>query len=69
MNNNIRELRKKNNMTIKQLSEKSGVPYRTIQDWERGERIPRDVYQLHKVAKVFNTLIEKLINFDDESNS
>nr|WP_315022025.1 helix-turn-helix transcriptional regulator [uncultured Aminipila sp.] len=65
--NKIRNIRKKNNLTIKQLSEQSGVPYRTIQGWERGERLPRDVYQIHKVAKTLNVLIEELIDFEEEN--
>lgn len=34
----MRELRKKYNLTQKQLSEVTGIPCRTIQNWEGGQR-------------------------------
>ena len=34
----IKELREKYGLTRKQLSERYGIPYRTIQDWELGNR-------------------------------
>ena len=34
----MKELRKKYNLTQKQLSEITGIPVRTIQNWEGGQR-------------------------------
>lgn len=34
----MKELRKKYNLTQKKLSEITGIPYRTIQNWEGGQR-------------------------------
>lgn len=65
--NNIKALRQIKNMTRKALSDKSGVPVRTIDDWENGRRIPRDVYQLKKIADVLEVKIEDLINFKSHS--
>ena len=39
-------------MTRSDLSKQSGVPLRTIESWCRRLRVPRDVYQLLKLAKV-----------------
>lgn len=61
--NNIKALRQNKNMTRKALSDKSGVPARTIDDWENGRRIPRDVYQIKKIANTLGVKIEDLINF------
>ena len=36
----IRFLRKEKNLTQKQLGEKLGIPWRTIMNWERGQREP-----------------------------
>lgn len=36
----IKKLRLKYGMTQKQLSEKTGIPKRTIEDWESGNRVP-----------------------------
>lgn len=63
--NNIEKLRRSvPGMTRKELSDLSGVPYRTIEDWERWNRPPRDCVQLHKVAVVLKCTIEDLVNFD-----
>lgn len=44
-----------------ELSRRSGVPARTLEDWGRRINIPRDVYQLYKVAQVLECHIEDLI--------
>ena len=48
-------------LTRKQLAEMSGVPRVTLDQWARRVRLPRDVYQLNKVAKVLGCHIEDLI--------
>lgn len=50
-----------NGMTRSDLSKQSGVPLRTIESWCRRLRVPRDVYQLLKLAKVLGCQIEDLI--------
>lgn len=65
MNNNIKQLRETAGMTIQQLSERSGVNNRTIRHWEDGDRIPRDVYQLRKLAVALGVSIEDLIIWED----
>ena len=59
--NNIKQLRQNLNMSRAELSKQSGVPARTIDDWENGRRKPRDVYQLKKIADVLGCYIEDLI--------
>lgn len=67
--NNIKELRLGAGLTQAQLAEMSGVSKRSIENWECGYRIPRDVYTLHKVANVLKCSIEDLINFEEEKSS
>ncbi len=57
----IEERRKAAGMSRSELSRQSDVPLRTLEEWEAGRRVPRDVYQLAKVAKALNCLIEDLI--------
>lgn len=45
----------------KELSIRSGVPIRTLEAWGKRLRIPRDVYQLAKVAKALDCYIEDII--------
>ena len=51
-------------MTRSDLSKQSGVPLRTIESWCRRRRVPRDVYQLLKLAKVLGCQIEDLIELE-----
>jgi transcriptional regulator with XRE-family HTH domain len=44
-----------------ELSKRSGVPVRTLENWSSRSRIPRDVYQLFKVAQALECHIEDLI--------
>ena len=61
----IDERRKAAGMSRSELSRQSDVPLRTLEEWEAGRRFPRDVYQLAKVAKALNCLIEDLIVLDE----
>jgi len=65
--NNISEFREKAGISRAELARRSGVPLRTLEAWDSGQNIPRDVYQLYKVAKVLNCSIEDLIT-DSEHN-
>ncbi len=63
--NNIKQIRQAKDLNRKQLAELSGVPSRTIDDWENNRRIPRDVYQLKKVADALDVTIEDLIKWEE----
>ena len=54
-------LRKEKGISRGELSRKSGVPIRTLEGWSSRSRLPRDVYQIYKVAKVLDCKIEDLI--------
>lgn len=45
----------------RELARRSGVPAGTLEAWGNRTRVPRDVYQLHKVAQVLDCHIEDLI--------
>lgn len=60
----IQERRTTAGLSRAELARRAGVPLRTLEGWEYGTNLPRDVYQLAKVAKVLNCLIEDLIDID-----
>lgn len=66
MSNRIKELREAAGMSRQELAERSGVPWRTIDDWVAGRRKPKDVYQLKKVADALGCKIEDLIIWEDK---
>ena len=45
----------------RELARRSGVPAGTLEGWGNRTRVPRDVYQLLKVAQVLECHIEDLI--------
>ena len=51
-------------ITRTELAERSGVPIRTLESWAKRQRIPRDVYQLAKVARAMGCHIEDIIEMD-----
>ena len=51
-------LREARGLTRTRLSQLSGVPLRTLEEWEAGRRVPRDVYQIHAVAAALGMSIE-----------
>ena len=64
----LQELRKENNYSQEDLSEKIGVTRQTISKWELGETSP-DLKQSQKLAKTFNISIDELLNDSKSNNS
>lgn len=57
----IKEIRKKNNLTQKQLADKYGVTYQAVSKWENGKNIP-DISLIKEMSKDFNVSLEELLN-------
>lgn len=49
-----------------ELSRRSGVPGGTLEAWANRKRLPRDVYQLRKVAQALECHIEDLLEPEPE---
>ena len=63
--NKVQEVRKAAGVTQKALAEQSGVPKRTIEEWE-AQRVEPSAYKLYRVAKVLNCSMDDLIVDDEE---
>ena len=57
----IRELRKKNNLTQKDLANKYGVTYQAVSKWERGINIP-DISLIREMSRDFNINVEDILD-------
>lgn len=66
----IRELRDSHNMTIKELSDKSGVGQSTISEIETGKAKNPKSETLSKLASALNVTVDSLLaeKWDDEYN-
>jgi transcriptional regulator with XRE-family HTH domain len=60
---NIRNLRKKKNITQEELAESLGISFQSISKWERGEGFP-DITMLPDLADFFNTSVDELLGAD-----
>ncbi len=60
LGNKIRELRKKANLTQKQLADKLGISEQSVAHYESNRRSP-DPYMLRKIASLFDTSIDFLL--------
>ncbi len=56
----IKEIRKKNNLTQKQLANKYGVTYQAVSKWENGKNIP-DISLIKQISHDFNINIEDIL--------
>lgn len=66
LSDNIKLLRAKHNMTIKELSVKSGVGQSTISDIETGKAKNPRMETLQKLANVFNIDVGSLLNTEEK---
>ena len=57
----IKEIRKKNNLTQKDLAEKYGVTYQAVSKWENGKNIP-DISLIREMSKDFNISVEDILD-------
>lgn len=57
----IKDLRKKNNLTQKELGNKYNVTYQAVSKWERGINMP-DVSLLREMSKDFNVSLEDILD-------
>jgi len=67
MNNRIRELRARHNLTQDELARKAGVRRETIVFLEQGKYNP-SLKLAYDVSKVFGLMIEEVFIFEEESN-
>jgi len=56
----IKDIRKKNNLTQKDLADKYGVTYQAVSKWERGINIP-DISLIREMSRDFNVNIEDIL--------
>lgn len=63
--NKIKELRKEKKLTQKELSLKTGIPYRTIQRWENGETTIK-TEKVDELAGFFGVSVGYLLGFSEE---
>lgn len=61
----IKELRKKNNISQEELSEKIGVSRQTITKWENDAGLP-DIENIKTIASLFNISIDELLDYKKE---
>lgn len=57
----IKEIRKKNNLTQKQLADKYHVTYQAVSKWENGKNMP-DTALIKQISEDFNISLEELYN-------
>lgn len=63
----IRELRKRRNMTLRELASELGIPFTTLGNYERGDRSP-DFGLVLEIAKYFGVSMDYLTRGDDIVN-
>jgi len=59
----LQTVREEKEISRAALSRKSGVPIRTLEDWEYCKKLPRDVYQINKAAVALGCTIYDIIDF------
>lgn len=62
----LAKARKKKGMSQEEVAEKLGVSRQTISKWELDETVP-DIYQAKKLAVIYHMSLDKLIEFDVET--
>lgn len=66
----IKDIRKKNNLTQKQIADKYNVTYQAVSKWENGLNMP-DTYLIKQISKDFGISIDELLDgeYKEEKNN
>lgn len=59
--NFIKEIRKKNNLTQRELAQKLGVTYQAVSKWETGLNIP-DISIIRQISKMYDIDIDEILD-------
>ena len=60
----IKDIRKKNNLTQKELADKLYVTYQAVSKWENNKSIP-DISILQNISKMFNIDLNYILYFNN----
>ena len=63
--NFIKEIRKQNNLTQKELADKLGVTYQAVSKWETGLNIP-DIGIIRQISKMYNVDINEILGNNEQ---
>ena len=63
LSDNLKKIRKDNNLSQEQLAEKLGVSRQSVSKWENGEAYP-EMDKVLQICKMFNLNIDELLNQD-----
>ena len=63
LSENLKKIRKDNNLSQEQLAEKLGVSRQSVSKWENGEAYP-EMDKVLQLCKMFNLNIDELLNQD-----
>lgn len=63
----IKEIRKKHNLTQKELADKYNVTYQAVSKWENGKNLP-DMMLLKQISKDFNISLDDILEGKYNSN-
>ena len=63
----IKQIRKQNNLTQKQIADKYNVTYQAVSKWENGKNMP-DISLIKQMSKDFKISLEELFNGEFKEN-
>ena len=64
--NNLRNIRKKRGISLKQLHEMTGIPFRTLEDWDGEKRQIQAYHRIKMLAKVLKCDMDDLMVKEEE---
>ena len=66
----IKEIRKKNNLTQKELADRYNVTYQAVSKWENGKNMP-DISLIKEISRDFNVSMDDLLrgNYNTKKNN
>ncbi|MBD2578769.1 helix-turn-helix transcriptional regulator [Oscillatoria sp. FACHB-1406] len=63
----VKELAEEKGWTLKEVSERSGIPYSTVKNYSRSSRLSTvDYTALQKFARLFDVAIEEVVEVLEE---
>lgn len=64
--NNLRNIRKRKGISLKQLHEMTGIPFRTLEDWDGEKRQIQSYHRVKMLAGALDSSMDDLMTKEEE---
>ena len=64
--NNLRNLRRKQGLSLAQIAEKTEIPIRTLEMWDSNKRIPQSYHRIKALSRLLDCDMDEFMTYEEK---